>query len=280
MSLNTQFGSREICDVVFKAYTDTMVGGVEFKKGQPVTMFDTLKATTLEGTSSTVYAQGGRGNSKLVAWESDREVTFTMEDALISKLGLSVLTGAGLVDAAIDSTITVPRRETVNAECLEAGKLSVDLLSQGKVSVLNPVANMDAYAYVIKGDELIAIQEKGIVDSNVIDFAYADAEADQVYTVIVVFYQTRTSSATSVEITPDKFAGYYRIEAQTIGRRTDGVDFPMAITIPKAKVQSAFSFSFAPTGDPTSFSYTIDAFPDYPYPGATQKAFVVMDLLD
>lgn len=64
-----KFGSREICDVVFRAYADTTVGGKEFKKGQPVIMFDTLKATTLEGTASTVYAQGGRGNAKLVAWE-------------------------------------------------------------------------------------------------------------------------------------------------------------------------------------------------------------------
>lgn len=69
MSMNTKFGSREICDVVFKAYSNTTVGGLDFVKGQPVIMFDTLKATTLEGTASTVYAQGGRGNSKLVAWE-------------------------------------------------------------------------------------------------------------------------------------------------------------------------------------------------------------------
>ena len=47
----------------------------------PVLYFDTLKTSSLEGAATTVYAQGGKGNPRLVAWEGDRTVTFTMEDA-------------------------------------------------------------------------------------------------------------------------------------------------------------------------------------------------------
>jgi hypothetical protein len=53
----------------------------------------------MEGASTTVYAQGGRGNTRLVAWEGERTVTFTMEDALISPEGFMILTGAGLIEA-------------------------------------------------------------------------------------------------------------------------------------------------------------------------------------
>ena len=53
----------------------------------------------MEGAATTVYAQGGRGNARLAAWEGERTVTFTMEDALISTLGLAILTGAGVMDA-------------------------------------------------------------------------------------------------------------------------------------------------------------------------------------
>ena len=49
----------------------------------------------MEGAATTVYAQGGRGNSRLVAWEGERTVTFTMEDALISPAGFMILSGAG-----------------------------------------------------------------------------------------------------------------------------------------------------------------------------------------
>ena len=99
-----KFGLREICNVVLKAKAAQKVGKKIFYKNEPVMYFDTLKTSSLEGQSSTVYAQGGRGNPRLVAWEGERTVTFTMEDALISAEGLSILTGAGLIDAK-DKTV-------------------------------------------------------------------------------------------------------------------------------------------------------------------------------
>ena len=99
-----KFGVREICNVVLKAKAAQKVGKKIFYKNEPVMYFDTLKTSSLEGQSSTVYAQGGRGNPRLVAWEGERTVTFTMEDALISAEGLSILTGAGLIDAK-DKTV-------------------------------------------------------------------------------------------------------------------------------------------------------------------------------
>lgn len=95
----TQYGIREICDVVFKAKSTMTVGSKKFYKGEPVIYFDTLKTSTLEGAATTVYATGGRGNSRLVAWEGERTVTFTMEDALISPVGFMLLSGAGLIEA-------------------------------------------------------------------------------------------------------------------------------------------------------------------------------------
>lgn len=95
----TQYGVREICDVVFKAKANMTVGNKKFFKGEPVIYFDALKTSTLEGAATTVYATGGRGNSRLIAWEGERTVTFTMEDALISPVGFMLLSGAGLIEA-------------------------------------------------------------------------------------------------------------------------------------------------------------------------------------
>ena len=94
-----KFGVREICDVVLKAKGAQKIGNKVFYKHEPVIYFDTLKTSGLEGAATTVYAQGGRGNSRLVAWEGERTVTFTMEDALISPEGFMILSGAGLVEA-------------------------------------------------------------------------------------------------------------------------------------------------------------------------------------
>ena len=98
-----KFGVREICDVVLKAKSAQKIGNKVFYAGEPVIYFDTLK------TSS------GRGNSRLVAWEGERTLTFTMEDALISPEGFMILSGAGLIAANNDKPIYQHITETIDA---------------------------------------------------------------------------------------------------------------------------------------------------------------------
>ena len=109
-----KFGVREICDVVLKAKAAQKIGNKVFYAGEPVCYFDTLKTSSMEGAATTVYAQGGRGNARLVAWEGERTVTFTMEDALISPEGFMILSGAGLIDATENKPIYQHATETVD----------------------------------------------------------------------------------------------------------------------------------------------------------------------
>ena len=97
-----KFGSREICDVTFKTTAaGQKVGKTIFDKaGMPAFFIDTATTSTLEQATTTVYAQGGKGNNRLIAWEGEKTMTFTIEDALISPMGLAVLSGAGLTEAA------------------------------------------------------------------------------------------------------------------------------------------------------------------------------------
>lgn len=158
-----KYGIREVCDVGF--YSINPNGG----KGKLQFVIDSAKTSTLEGASTTVYAQGGKGNPRLIAWEGERTLTFTVEDALISKEGLELLTG--------DRTTT----------------------------------------------------DDGII-----------------------------------EISANRFAGYYYVEAKSLMRKEDdGEDYPFTIVLPRVKVQSNFSIAMAPTGDPSTFNFVMDAFPGY-----------------
>lgn len=68
----TRFGSREICDVTFKALTNGMVVGTHtFNAGQPVFVIDTATTSSMEQATTTVYAQGGRGYNRLMSWEGE-----------------------------------------------------------------------------------------------------------------------------------------------------------------------------------------------------------------
>ena len=120
-----KFGVREICDVVLKAKANQKVGNKIFYKGEPVIYFDTLKTSSMEGAATTVYAQGGRGNSRLIAWEGERTVTFTMEDALISPAGFMILSGAGLIEGSDKEKIQVhvaEQTDNVYVDAATAGK--------------------------------------------------------------------------------------------------------------------------------------------------------------
>ena len=67
-----KFGVREICDVTFKAQQYGFLGSMEINKGQPVLYIDSAKTSTIEGAATTVYAQGGRGNARLIAWVGEK----------------------------------------------------------------------------------------------------------------------------------------------------------------------------------------------------------------
>jgi hypothetical protein len=96
--------------------------------------------------------------------------------------------------------------------------------------------------------------------------------------VLVDFYSAQTGKG--LEVTAEKFAGYYYVEANTLFRGTDGKDYPAQFTIPKAKIQSNFTFTMAPTGDPSTFTFMMDAFPATTRFDATKNVIFTLDISD
>ena len=147
-----KFGVREICDVVLKAKAAQKIGNKMFYKDEPVIYFDTLKTSSLESATNTVYAQGGSGNARLVAWEGERTVTFTMEDALISPAGFSILSGAGLIEASEEEKIKVHVTErTDEVKVTETGADSERIVTGVEITLNNvPYDAADGnYIYVM-----------------------------------------------------------------------------------------------------------------------------------
>ena len=281
-----KFGVREICDVVLKAKAAQKVGNKIFYKNEPVCYFDTLKTSTLEGAATTVYAQGGRGNSRLIAWEGERTVTFTMEDALISPAGFMILSGAGLIEASEGKPIYVHQIEqTDKVEVSENG-------TYGEVnySVSGVTITLDEEPHFVTGEDFIYVMlmENGEVVTE--PYIPHTVEGNKITlkpnddlkcfhdgcVVLVDYYVKRTKGAQQIEITPDKFGGNYYLEASTLFRDTNGVDMPAEFIIPNCKIQSNFSFNMASSGDPSTFTFTMDAFPDYTRFDKTKKVLAAI----
>lgn len=150
---HTKYGLREVCDLRFEKVSGT---------GPDVFQIETAKMTTLETAATSVYAQGGQGNARYMAWDGEKTVTFTVEDALVTREAFQALTGAEV--------------------------------------------NNNKY-----------------------------------------------------KIKPTSFAGIYSIKAYTFMRDEEGNDHLTEIIIPKAKLQTTLNLSMAPSGDPSTFTFTFDA---------------------
>ena len=309
-----KFGVREICDVVFKAKAKQTLGNRTFYKDEPVIYFDSLKTSTLEGAATTVYAQGGRGNTRLVAWEGERTVTFTMEDALISPLGFMILTGAGLIEGKgkagdtgakaiqVHTTDTIAMGDGTRADEAQfiAAADGADAKVEIPVSSTDPVSGTETLVYVmpLKNGEIFTEPFYGIgadgkvtvsagevaINGRSKKYVASDLEAafgpnSGIDAVLIDYYTDKYEGAQQIEITADQFGGNYYIEASTLFRNTDGVDMPAEFIIPNAKVQSNFNFSLASSGDPSTFTFTMDAFPDYTRFDKTKKVLMAIQII-
>lgn len=318
-----KFGVREICDVVLKKKAPGAFGRLYLDKGMPVLYFDTLKTSSLEGAATTVYAQGGKGNPRLVAWEGDRTVTFTMEDALISPESFSILSGAGFMDADSENKLYVHTTEQV--EIKEGGVITLDKVpSSGKngegemyIMAMTQDGAVDTYylpmqisvenmnqelnlatvleAWKTKYDEdHAALISAGVAKAAVVPSTDTETERwgeDQKLkisdplavgrVVYVDYYVEADKGVKQIDIEAGKFGGSYYLEASTLFRdQATGEDYPAEFVIPNCKVQSNFTFTMAPTGDPSTFTFTMDAFPDYTKFDKTKKVIAALQIVE
>lgn len=273
-----KFGIREAVDVVFKALAPVTIGSTTFAKGEPVLYFDSLKTSTTEGTATTVYAQGGRGNPRLIAWEGDKAITFSFEDALISAEGMAILTGAGLLEASGDNKVRVHQKATVTGT-IEAKKVTVVLTDA--IPANGTLVTEDIFGFVLDSNEEISARlGAGTGTAASIQFAN-ETEATGTVTVLVDYYVDMTAGAKEITITADQFAGYFYIEGDTLFRRqADGVDLPAQLVIPNAKIQTNFTFTMAPSGDPSTFTFTADAFPGKVKGNKTNKVLYALQIIE
>lgn len=311
-----KYGVREICEVVLRAKGTMKVGKKTFYKDEPVLYFDTLKTSSFEGSSTTVYAQGGRGNARLMSWDGDKTTTFTMEDALISPEGLMILAGAELLQASSSKPIYQHVTETISASdttkvtygnTTTGSKRSIASLVLSNTPVVvkngsNKVSADTIYVMLMKNGEIVSEPYIGTLTDatgnktiKVDDIAKADRMLDadgEAYSVatamatgdfdaiLVDYYVERQNDKVmQINITPDSFGGAFYLEASTLFRNEDGIDVPAEFIIPNCRVQSNFSFSMAATGDPSTFTFTLDCFPDYTKWDPTEKVLAVIQVV-
>ena len=318
-----KFGVRECANIVFRAKTPTNIGKYKFKAGQPVLYIDTATTSSVEQATTTVYAQGGRGNVRLISWEGEKTLTFTVEDALLSPISLAMLSGADLfqgnetvkkvhfhttstaalvvnqagTEAYVDLSSVLGEKETLcptNDSPIYViitdgtGDLTGENIEGSTVTVGKPVYTNGVITGVTAAGENEVAQAVKIVNprsTGVQSWASDEAttlEGNSSYSVFVDYYLDKNATAVDeLQIAADNFAGNYYVEADTLFRRkSDGVDMPANLTFPNVKIQSNLTFQLSGTGDPSTFTFTMDALPGYTYFDKSREVLCVIQVIE
>ena len=292
-----KFGVRECANIVFRAKQPIRIGTATFQTGQPVLYIDTATTSSMEQSTTTVYAQGGRGNARLLAWEGEKTLTFSFTDALLSPIGFAILSGAGLFKRGNGNQGT-ETEDLVHFHMTSGANLSISE-EVGTIDLRDAIAEFGAAAQICVDDAPIYVMETeddgsltGRIYSGTVtvsggiitidDILLDGVAATKAAAVMVDYYVDLPGRHVyEADITPETFGGNYYVEADTLFRdQYTGKDLPANLTFPNVRLQSNFTMTFAGTGDPSTFDFTMDAFPGYTYFDKTKKVLAVMQIVD
>lgn len=247
----------------------------------------------------------GWGNPRLIAWEGDKTLTLTMQDALLSPEGLAILSGADLIEAKDGEPIYVHQTSQVEVKtantivlpkgiipCWNGGRKAGEDTSATDKYVFHKEADIFCMKLNANGEiasEPCVPAKVTVAGENAETVATILCHADgenmavdlPVGSVVLVDYYVAKKAGFQAEITADKFAGNFYIEGETLFRReADGVDMPAEMVIPNGKVQSNFNLTFSNSGDPAVFDFTVDCFPAYTKFNKTKKVLGLIQVID
>jgi len=273
-----RYAIKEVADVMF--YELDSKGA----PSAPVLYLDTLKTSTLSQSSEKVDARGGKGNVKLLSWDTNKELTIEMEDAVFSAKSLGIMFG-GKMSAKGNKQEVLKTLRYDTTQIKEANKFGVE--------------TKDFLTFTISGNELY------IAKSLVTVYSYQDASGNELYEPVPVsrtsvdwangvvtgtqqqidfitfdlldctngeikdgvHYATERSAnngsvfkGVTIDIGAEFDSNTYYITGDTYARNVaSGKDEFLQFIIPKGKVSAEdVSLTMEADGDPATFSMTID----------------------
>lgn len=242
----------------------------------------------------------GRGNPRLIAWEGDKTLTFTVTDALISPVSLSMLSGAGLVKTS--GYVHVHATTAATMKYAETGGGTINLSDALLDFGINVKAkDADTNEGIDFGTDaplfIMVTANDGSITGDLVtgSVSYAngvltianpklngeDAIKQEMNVLVDYYVNKKGTNISEIQITAEDFAGYYYVEADTLFRdQASGKDAPANLTFPNVKIQSNFTIAMSGTGDPSTFDFTMDAFPGYTYFDKSKKVLCVIQVVE
>ena len=260
-SILDKYGVKEVADVVFYELDSTGAPSA------PALYLDTLKVSTIEQSAETVDATGGKGNVKLLSWDTNKEITLNVEDALFSAKSLGIMFGGTMKDNGSSQEVL----KTVKASDLTEVGLSTATTTKNyfKFTLKNEVFSIlktraTYFKYESGKTEPSPVVPLASLTTSDFDFMTFDlldctsADADG-YAVARTGSNGIVSNGVTIDITSNFDSNTYYITGDTFARNfQSGQDEFLQFIVPKGKVSAEdVSLTMEADGDPATFSMSV-----------------------
>ena len=231
---------------------------VKGKKVYTHTTYDLV----VEGTGNNLYAmlpQDVRDGDTLVVSKEAPIYATTLDSAGAPKHFLSAVSQAEIFyDKGLTSAVNILNRGIIGGE-----------LGEGETEPKPLSGNADLYFKITSPNNDYDGSGKPTWDVVAGDTVRLDC------------YTVHGAGAQELQIDAESFAGYYYIEMDTLFREeATGQDLPAQFIIPRGKIQSNFTFTMANSGDPSTFTFTVDCFPAYTKFNKMKKVLATLQIID
>lgn len=213
-----------------------------------VLYLDSLKVSTIEQTAESTDATGGWGNPKLISWDYGKEITLTLEDALLSPESMRIMMGGAIRKAASEEIVKVH----VTSKLMKGSELEAGM------EVEDMYGNTHTLPAVFRG---INMTTGAQFDEGCFTAAGKPGDSDEIRLFFVVDMKgAEGTDAYEITISPSTFPGTYYFVGDTLLRsETSGEDEPYQWVLPKGKISSEITFTMEADGDPATFEFTVNA---------------------
>lgn len=256
----TRYGIKEVANVALYP-----LSGTADNMNAPVLYFDTLKVSNIENTADTSYATGGRGNGRILSWDFGRAGKVTLTDALISMPVLAALSGVSVTNMA-GGTVYRSYKSNPNIH-INTSTNTVQRLPAGSSTWTNvPLVNSSSVWVKKLGTETTYTNIPAMADASAGQLTPANVTSSTILTATTIgeiHFAEVKAVANSVTINAGSFPSTFKLIGEIIMRdETTGTDYAAVFVIPKAKVESNFSLTMQPDGDPSTIDIPLEILDD------------------
>lgn len=249
-----KYAIKEVADVMF--YELDSKGA----PSAPVLYLDTLKTSTLSQSSEVVDARGGKGNVKILSWDTNKELTLELEDAVFSAKSLGIMFGGTMSDNSVTGQEVL---KTLKAADISASTATgetdyciFELKGQKYYIAKNRVTT---FAYVAGSAVPTAVETPNWETKN-FDFVTFDLLDCTMSATPATLSNTAVKNGIEINVGAEFGDNTYYITGDTYARNVaSGKDEFLQFIIPKGKVSAEdVSLTMEADGDPATFAMTVN----------------------